>query len=123
MHQQRYIQVNAPVDKGIASLVAALSQFQKLQTIESCQGDDSHIAAWICFQFGHYWLHPWKDLAEFVLGYFGPGLASKIGNMASVDIHIRSNGEPQGEIRVRPGAIDLTTKAVRELAAAYFQRP
>ena len=39
-HNQVWIKVNAPVDEGVADLVAALNCFHSIQSFESCQGAD-----------------------------------------------------------------------------------
>ena len=44
MHQEIHLQVNAWVDEGIAPLVAALNRFERIVTVDSCQGDESQPA-------------------------------------------------------------------------------
>ena len=47
-HEQVSVQTNARVDKDIAGVIAALSKFPLLQTVESCQGHNGR-NAWIGF--------------------------------------------------------------------------
>ena len=120
-HKQTWAKVNAPVDEAIAGLVGALSTFHQLQTIESCQGDaqeaDGQRGAWICFQYGNSWDEdPWRDLAEFVLGDFGPALAELVHDAASVSLQVTEAGRIQGELVVKPGMIVMVTEAVERLA-------
>ena len=109
-HTQKWVKVNAPVDEGISDLIEALSMFPRLETIESCQGEP----AWICFRLGSY-----QELAEFVCGYFGVGLARLIGDAANVSIRVTESEIIRGELSVRPGMIDATARAVERLARDY----
>lgn len=113
-HKQSWIKINAPVDDGVADLVSSLSAFPRLQTIESCQGG-SDSSSWVCFCYGDYWRHPWRDLANFVLGYLGPALAHEIGDRASLTLRVTDSGLVHGEMRVRPGAMRVTISALRRL--------
>ncbi len=113
-HRQTWIKVNAPVDVAISDLVSTLNAFPRLQTIESCQGS-ANVSAWICFCYGEHWRHPWQELVDFVFGYLGPGLARQIGDAASVMVRVTESGRVQGELTVRPDAIDVTTKALKRL--------
>jgi hypothetical protein len=89
-----------------------------MQTVESCQGDEEH-NAWVCFVFGSYWINPWQELAGFVLGFLGPKLADKLGDIVHVSIQVSSCGKIRGELEVRPGAIVQTLKALRQLLRSY----
>lgn len=113
-HRQTWVKVNVPVDERVADLVRRLNAFPRLQTIESCQGA-SERPAWVCFSFGDYWRHSWRDLASFVLGYLGPGLAREVGDRATVTLRVTESGLVHGELVVRPGAIQLTLRALTRL--------
>ena len=113
-HATTWVKVNVPVDTGIVDLVNSLSAFPQLQTIESCQGNDKQ-PAWVCFQYGDHWAHPWRALAEFALGCLGPGLADQVGDRAGVAIHVTESGRIQGELTVRPGALELVVETVKRL--------
>ncbi len=118
-HKQAGVKVNAPVDSGIAGIVAALSAFPRVRTLESCEGEvtDAGIeqAAWVCFQYGDYWEHPWRDAAQFVRGYLGPRLALAVGDGASLSLRVTASGTTEGELRVRPGAFRETARALQAL--------
>src|SRR5260370_28815542 len=98
-HSQIWVKVNAPVDRGIQGRVAALSSFASLETIESCEGNENH-GAWVCFRYGAYWDHPWRDLANFVLGYMAPRLTEMVGDDANLRIQTKPSGNVFGELSV-----------------------
>src|SRR5277367_3747538 len=113
-HEQTWVKVNVPVDTGISGVVSALSAFPSLETIESCEGSDGS-PAWIIFRYGAYWDNQWRDLADFVLGYLVPKLASLVGDDATVKIQGTPSGQTFGELSVRPGAISRVEAALGEL--------
>jgi hypothetical protein len=51
-HTSEFVRVNAPVDSGIAEVVAALANFPKLCTISSTQGNDEDHGANVRFRYG-----------------------------------------------------------------------
>lgn len=117
-HKQVWVKVNAPVDVDVKDLVTGLNAFPMLETVESCQGAPGE-AAWICFRYGAYWNHPWRELAEFVLGYLAPGLASLVADDVNVRIQVTASGLIFGELSVRPGAKSRVSRAVRTLAKRF----
>jgi len=117
-HEQTWVKVNAPVDRRISGIISALGEFPSLESIESCEGSGS-TAGWVCFCYGSYWKHPWKDLAEFMLGYLAPGLAAGVGDDASVRIQVTPSGQVFGELSVRPGAEYRVELRLRELAMGF----
>ena len=118
-HSITWVKVNAPVDKGIKDLVRPLSLFPKLQTIESCQGDSTRWP-WVCFYYGSYWKHQWKELSDFVLGFLGPGIIrKKVGDVCNVSIKVTENGQILGEFFVNRDAIPKVTKAITKLYREY----
>lgn len=114
IHEQSWIKVNAPIDVGISRIVSLLSGFDQLQTIESCQGSASS-PAWICFQYGDYRLHPWRDLAEFVLGFLGPELVKKVGDGVDVTLRTTGSGRVTAELQIRPGAETAVAAALESI--------
>jgi hypothetical protein len=116
-HDQVWIKVNAPVDNGIAALVTALSEFPKLQTIESCQGGNEW--AWVCFVYGKHWETPWKELADFVLGFLGPRLTRELGDRIRVSVQVTEAGQIRAEMDVNSTAISATVKLLNELRREY----
>ena len=117
-HKQVWVKVNAPVDQGIADLIQALSAFPRLHTIESCQGGLDN-PAWVCFYYGDYWVNPWRDLADFVLGFLGPALAREAGDDVNVSIRVTGCGLPQGELTIRPGRASAVTEALINLFRSW----
>lgn len=114
-HAQKWTKVNAPVDAALVELIHALSEFSRLQTIESCQGNRTR-PAWVCFTYGDSRRHPRRELASFVLGYMGPELMSEVGDRVDLVLRIISLGRVQAELTVRPGAMRQTVKALKDLA-------
>ena len=117
-HEQTWIKVNAPVDRRISGIISALGEFHSLESIESCEGTEQR-GAWVCFRYGSYWKHPWKDLAEFVLGYLAPGLIEALGDDVTVRIQVTSSGQIFGELSIRPGAEYRVELLLRKLAMGF----
>ncbi len=116
MHKQTWVKVNTLVDEGIADLVGLLSSFPELRTIESCQGDAEHPAI-VFFSYadnGAEDERSWQKLSEFTLGFLGPRLVRQLGDQVTLNITITSWGWPQGELIVRPGAMQKTLRAVKK---------
>ncbi len=122
MHPQTWARVNTHVDKGIAPLIEALSMFPLLQTLESCEGDDTQ-AAWVCFFYGAYWADPWVPLAGFVLHELGPPLAAMVGDNARLSVRVTETGTALGEIAVNKAAMADVESAIRRIAAGISARP
>ncbi len=121
-HTQTWAKVNAPVDTGVRGIVEALSLFPSLETVESCQGGDNS-GPWVCFRYGCYWEHPWRDLADFVLGYMAPELAKMVGDAANVRIQTTPSGTIFGELSIRPEAVPSVEAALRELLREFTGDP
>ena len=113
-HKQKWAKVNTPVDSGIAELIDVLSCFPRLQTTSSCQ-NISEGTAYISFYYGDHWKHPWRDLAEFVLGYIGPVFARRLGDRVNLSIYMPPSGQPYAELTIRKGAMKGTIKVLRQL--------
>ncbi len=124
VHEQIWVKVNAPVDSGIAGVVAALAEFDTLETVESCEGTEG-TPAWVCFRYGSYWDRPWRPLAEFVLGTLGPALLDAVGDDAGVRIQCTPSGACFGEVTMRPGAalrVRAALSSIAQLANASRRR-
>ena len=116
-HEQVWVKVNAPVDKGIADLVSALALFPKLQTIESCQGTKGR--AWVCFVYGE----DWKELSNFVLGFIGPKITREFGDRVDLSIRVAEAGTIRAEMELASESIPAIVGFLKkfrsqELAAA-----
>ena len=121
-HLQRWVKVNAAVDVGIVDLVSALAAFPKLETIESCQGGSAE-ALWVCFHYGDYWEHPWREMVAFLFDVLGPGLSERVGDGVTLSVRVTESGVPLAEMFVRPGALSETVEALRELASVAARIP
>ena len=113
-HEQVFVKVNAPVDRGAASLISALSSFQKLQTIESCE--DLKGWAWVCFVYGEFWDKPCKELAPFVLEFLGPRLAREFGDRIKISLEITEAGTVRAEMAVNHGTISAVVNFLNKLS-------
>ena len=129
-HKQVWAKVNAPVDEGIAELVGALSEFPKLQTIESCQGDagETHLdregaPAVVFFHYGqHDHAHPYRDIADFVLGHLGPGLIRELGDLVGVSLRVTEYGV-RADLVVRHGVLPRAVKILKRLRRGFEDQP
>lgn len=121
-HEQIWVKVNVPVDKGVSGIVSILSLFPSLETVESCEHALDR-GPWVCFRYGAYWEHPWRDLAEFVFGYMAPHLLQSVGDAANVRVQATPGGQFFGELSVRPEAVPEVETALRELASRLQRRP
>lgn len=121
-HEQVWAKVNAPVDRGVVGLIEALSQFPGLETVESCEGNGRD-AVWICFRFGRYWREPWRDLVEFIFGFFAPKLFEAVGDSASITVRPRESGTALADLSVRQDAKEQVEDALRNLAAEFSAAP
>ena len=104
-HRQNYVKVNVSVDEGMKGLITTLRSFELLETVECCEGHENR-NAWVCFRYGSYWGHPWRELVNFVLGFLAPGLVSIVGDDVNVRIQVTAGGQIFGELSIRPGAIN-----------------
>lgn len=121
-HEQTWIRVNTHVDRKIAELIKALSLFPKLRTIESCQGDSAkgkNHWIWVSFEYGESRVSSWRDLSEFVLGYFGPGLTTLLGDTIDIFVRVTEAGWIQAELYVCPDSLMKAVRAVKSLAHKF----
>lgn len=130
-HIQTWVKVNAPVDEGIAELIEALSAFPKLQTIESCQGgwprsdeDKEGMPAKVWFHYGQDDnAHPYREIGDFVLGYFGPGLMKEMGDLVGISLEVKTQYIVMAELYVRQGAMPRTIEAIKRLRREFEDQP
>lgn len=118
-HDQVFAKVNVPVDIGVRSIIEALSAFDGLQTVESCEGPP----IWVSFRYGRWWEHPWRDLAAFLFGFLGPELAALIGDRASVQAVVSETGAVLAEITVREGVQGQPQGALTKLREGWETTP
>ncbi len=51
-HPQRWVKVNAPVDEGVAEIVAVPNTVDGLETLQSCQGDAGEREGYVYLALG-----------------------------------------------------------------------
>jgi len=112
-HEQVFVKVNAPVDRGVAVLITALSAFPKLRTFESCENLNGW--AWACFSYGEFWDQPCRELAPFVLEFLGPRLACEFGDHVRLSL-VSDGGIVRAEMAVEPDAISAVASFLEQLA-------
>ena len=127
-HKQVWVKGNAHVDEGVAALIQALSSFPNLQTIESCQGEPSPrpksdreegLPALVFFTYGlEQSSRPYQNIADFVLGYLGPGLNRTLGDLVNISLQITDYGT-RCDLIVRDGAVQSTVRAIRRLRREF----
>jgi hypothetical protein len=123
VREQEWAKVNVPVDRGVAGLVSALSEFPGLEIIDSCEGSPGE-PAWICFRFGRYWetKEPWREIAEFALGFLTPKLFERVGDSAALTIGPTPSGGMLADLAVRPGTQQEVQAALQAMAEEYHRR-
>lgn len=98
-HKQAWVKVNTHVDQGVAMIVEALSLFEKLRTIESCQGEDGEDAR-VWFVYG---IEGEEETVEFVKA-LAPALYEMVGDSARLSVDWATQPTwPKALITVRPG--------------------
>ena len=117
-HKTEWVKVNVPVDKKIKELIKALSCFQKLQTIESCQEITGN-RAYVCFYYGDYWNHKWNELTNFIFGFLGPRLVKVLGDDVDISVRIGFNKNIFAELTVRKESIKRAVDTIQD-AVKHF---
>lgn len=113
VHKQIQVKVNAPVDEGVALLVAALSSFEDVVTLESCQKDRAG-EAYVSFQAGE----DWHQLAEFMRRLsvaVGKSLDLCCGFALRLEWYAGGE-EPMAQVRVAPKHIQSLATAIQAVA-------
>ena len=110
IHEQVWTKVNAKVDRGVAELIAALSAFPDVRTLESCEGNDD--TAWVCFDCGE---ENWKCLSEFVFGVLGPSLMEDFGGRIRLSVGITESGMYRAEMTICKAVISAVSKTMEQL--------
>ena len=109
-HEQVWVKVNAPVDRGIARVVSALNRMEGLRTIDSCEGISGAKQAHIYFNYGD-----WRQIGELVFDRIGPALWGKLGDEAIVSLEIFNESEPLGKLSFDKEATDVVASLLDEL--------
>jgi hypothetical protein len=111
MHKQVWVKVNAPVDAGVAELVAELSKFNGLETIESCQGGGES-PAFVLFRMAD-----WRSTGVFLFDYLMPVLPSEILDSVSLELRALGNENAIARLSVETSALYALTECIKSLLA------
>lgn len=111
-HQQVWVKVNAPVDRGIAKVVSILCRLEHLHTIDSCEGIAGSAPAHVYFTCGD-----WREIGELLFERIGPALWDRFGNEAVVSLEVFNESAPMGKLSFDKEA----TGIVASLLDALFQ--
>jgi hypothetical protein len=109
-HPQTWIKVNAPVDAGVAEIVAALNSVDGLETLQSCQGDPGEKDGYVYFACGD-----WKRIAELVFKQIGPELKRRVDDDATLIVEATSAEWPMAKLSFRAEAADVVASALKEV--------
>lgn len=115
-HPQTWIKVNAPVDAGVAEIVAALNSVDGLETLQSCQGDPGEKDGYVYFSCGD-----WKRLSQIVFEKIGPGLKRKLDEDATLIVEATSADAPMAKLSFRAEATDMVVSALKDVLR--YERP
>ena len=109
-HSQVWLKVNAPVDSGVAEIVAILNSVDGLETLQSCQGDPGNKDGYVYFACGD-----WKKISRFVFEQIGPPLKRKLDDDAVLTIEATSADFPMAKLSFRAEAADMVVSALKEV--------
>lgn len=113
-----FVKVNIPVDKGIVPLVAALSCFEELMTLDSCEGS-SDGEAYVSFTCGDRW----QSLGEFV-HRLSTAVGSRLDLCCGFSFRLEwfaGGEEPMAQVRVAPKHIQPLAAAIRAVAESELR--
>jgi hypothetical protein len=109
-HEQVWVKVNAPVDRGIARIVAILSSIEGLRTLDSCEGIAGYKPAHVYFNFGS-----WAKIGSLMFDRIGPALWERLGSEALVSVEIFNESEPMGKLSFDKEATDVVASLLDQL--------
>ena len=124
-HKEVWVKVNAPVDEGVAPLVAALSDFEGVCTAASCQGhspkgEESQATVFFTYARGNPSdANCWsprlrREPAEFAM-WLGNALREAVSDDAEVTVSY-SHNPPLLVLLVRRTAVEGVADVLRDLA-------
>ena len=99
VHVETFVKVNARADEGIAPLVAALSEFEQLETVESCQGGNGH-PAFVILRHGD-----WRACGAFLFDRLLAAMNADLRADVSVELIAYDTTNCLGRISLSPEAI------------------
>ena len=115
-HEQVWIKVNAPVDRGVVRVVAALNRLDGLHTLDSCEGIAGEKPAHVYFNYGD-----WRQISHLIFERIGPALWGQCGNGAVVSLEIFNESEPMGKLSFDKEATDVVASILE--GALNYERP
>ena len=108
-HEQVWVKVNAPVDAGVAEVVALLNSVDGLETLQSCQGDAGKRDGYVYFACGD-----WHKVCEFVFQKIGPTLKNRVDEDAKLTVEATSADSPMAKLSFKAEATDIVVSALKE---------
>jgi len=123
-HPTVVVKVNAPVDRGIAPLVMALSELPELLTIDSCQGGNG-LPAYVYLRYSGQFIYRGADEDELrVFSRLAKALAAKCqdGGLYALCLEWCSGDAPLGHLKCAPKDVPRLAKLVHSVASDYHAR-
>jgi hypothetical protein len=115
-HREVMVKVNAPVDKGVAPLVVALSEDSCVQTIESCEGDEER-PAFVIFRRGN-----WQECGSFLFDELLASMPDDLRADVSLSLAAYDDDLCHGRIALSPAAIDRLANLIRNARRSACSR-
>jgi len=114
-HEQVWVKVNAPVDRGIARTVSILNRLNGLHTIDSCEGIAGSKSAHVYFNYGD-----WRQIGQLMFETIGPAIWGRFGNDAVVSLEIFNESEPMGKLSFDKEATNVVASLLDQV---IYERP
>jgi hypothetical protein len=108
-HEQVWVKVNAPVDAGVAEVVAVLNTVAGLETLQSCQGDAGKRDGYVYFSCGD-----WQKMCQLVFQKIGPTLKNKVDEDAKLTVEATSADAPMAKLSFKAEATGIVVSALKE---------
>src|ERR1700719_3777134 len=106
-HEQVWVKVNAPVDAGVAEVIAVLNSVEGLETLQSCQGDPGERNGYVYFTCGD-----WREMCECVFQRIGPTLRNRVDEDAKLTVEATSSDSPMAKLSFKAEATDIVVSAL-----------
>ena len=116
-HREVPVKVNAWADEGIADLVSALSEFDGLITLESCQGDAGKREAFVIFRYGD-----WIQCGELLFGKILPAMSPDMRAAVSLKLQAYDSDTASGFVSIEPSAVPDFVDCIRGLCPPVGSR-
>jgi hypothetical protein len=109
-HEQVWVKVNAPVDAGVAEIVAVLNTVDGLETLQSCQGDAGERNGCVYFSCGDS-----REMCEFVFQKIGPILKHMVDDDVKLTVEATSANAPMANLSFKVEAAGIVVSALKEV--------